>query len=137
MFNIPAYSFISKITVKVITLSNLAAQTFHIAKSATLTTDAGDALAGDAVELLGAGAESNAGVKVRSQAAQTAASDINAGASGGVANMVYVSSISVTTDNSSGWIAGADWGIYVVHAGTNTNSAPSTAPVLDIMVEYA
>ena len=89
--------------------------------------------------MLGANAEDNAGIKVRSQNAQTADSDIVA-SSGGTANMVWISNIDVTVDNSVGWIAdansGVGWGIYIGHAGGNTASDGGADAVLDIMVEY-
>ena len=139
LFNIPSYSYISKISVKVITLSANGTATFSIYKSATLNTASGLALNGDRIELLGANAEDNAGIKVRSQNAQTADSDIVA-SSGGTANMVWLSNIDVTVDNSVGWIAdansGAGWGIYIGHAGGNTGSDGGADAVLDIMVEY-
>jgi len=139
LFNIPSYSYISKISVKVITLSANGTATFSIYKSATLTTASGAALNGDRIELLGANAEDNAGIKVRSQNAQTADSDIVA-SSGGTANMVWISNIDVTVDNSVGWIAdansGVGWGIYIGHAGGNTGSDGGADAELDIMVEY-
>ncbi|BAQ90691.1 hypothetical protein [uncultured Mediterranean phage uvMED] len=139
LFNIPSYSYISKITVKVITLSASPSATFSIYKSATLDTASGAALNGDRIELLGANAEDNAGVKVRSQNAQTADSDIVAN-NGGTVGMVWVSNIDVTVDNSVGWIAdansGVGWGIYIGHGASNNGSDGGADAVLDIMVEY-
>ena len=138
LFNIPSYSYIHKITVKVTTLSATSAAVFNIQKSATLDTAAGTAL-GSPVELLGAGVNTTHW-KVRSSATQDAASDIIASNSSnsGVLNSTWVST-NQNADDSTGWIAdansGAGWGIYVAHAGSNTGDAGADA-VLDIMVEY-
>jgi len=136
LFNIPSYSYIQKITVKVITLSANSDASFHICRSATLNTASGTAL-GTPVEILGADGSTSNWV-LRSSGAQTAASNIDAG-SGGVVNSTWIS-INKHANSSLGWIpdanSGTGHGIYVTHSGANTASDGGADAVLDIMVEY-
>ena len=133
LFVIPAKSYISKVYATVDILSANSDADFMIVYDDTLDVASGAAISGY-TEILGAGAESNAGIKVRSHDAQTAASDIGAG-SGDVLKNTWVSDIDVTVDNSVGWVD-TDVGIYVAHTKANTTSAGATHAVIQLTVEY-
>ena len=140
LFNIPSYSFIKKVWVKVITLSANASAEFYIAKSATLDTDSGVATNADRVEILGYNVNETHWWKTSSDS-QSNTGDIIASNSSnsGVAGAVHMS-IAKEIDASQGWIgdanSGAGWGIYVVHAKANTATDGGADAVLDIGVEY-
>ena len=51
--------------------------------------------------------------------------------------MTWVSDIDLTVTNSDGWVDGTDVGVYVCHAGNNTDTDAGTDPVLEITVEYS
>jgi hypothetical protein len=133
LFVIPAKSYISKVYVTVITLNANADADYMIVYDDTLDVASGAAISGY-TEILGAGAESNAGIKVRSHDAQTAASDIDGG-SGGVLKNTWVSDIDVTVDNSVGWVD-TDVGIYIAHTKANTASDTGADTEIQITVEY-
>jgi hypothetical protein len=133
LFVIPNKSYISKVYVTVVTLSANSDADFMIVYDDTLDVASGAAISGY-TEILGAGAESNAGIKVRSHDAQTAASDIGAG-SGDVLKNTWVSDIDVTVDNSVGWVD-TDVGVYIAHTKANTTSDGGADAVIQLTVEY-
>ena len=132
VFTIPRYSHISKIWVKVVTLSAGTAL-YSIFVGTADDETAGEVIAGG-VEILGANCDS--GCITRCEGTETANSDIVA-SSGGVVGRTWISSINVETDNSPGWMSAATNAIYVACAGTGNNQTdPGADAVLDIGVEY-
>lgn len=132
VFEIPRYSHISKIWVKVVTLSAGTAL-YSIFVGSANDEVVGEVIA-DGVELLGANCAT--GCITRCEGTETANSDIVA-SSGGVVGRTWISSINVETDNSPGWMSNATNAIYVACAGTGNNqSDPGADAVLDIGVEY-
>tara|TARA_R100000656_G_scaffold123232_1_gene99552 strand:+ start:295 stop:897 length:603 start_codon:yes stop_codon:yes gene_type:complete len=131
LFSIPIYSHVSKVWVKVITLSAGTCD-LNIVMGTASDEAVGDTIAG-MIELLGASA--GTGCITRSQATQNANSDINA-SSNDTANMVWISNINSETTNSDGWCDAAMY-FYVgcANAGNN-DSDPGADTVLDIGVEY-
>ena len=127
---IPAYSFISRVIVRVDTLSQGTAK-FNISLG-TAVEGTGDAVAGR-VEILGA--SGGTGVVTRSQGALTSATDIDA-SSGATDEMMWIANLNPETNNSVGWTAATNY-LYVCHAGTgNATSDPGTDAKLKIVVEY-
>ena len=100
---------------------------------------AADEAVGDSIasgtELLGAGADGNAGVKCRCEGTETADSNIQA-SSGDTLGRVWLSTIDSATDNSAGWCSAAQYVYVAVAGGSNNQSDPGADAVLDIGVEY-
>jgi hypothetical protein len=137
IIKVPAYSFIRRIWVTILTLSAAATHLLEVSATTSLSRSAGQSLHDQANfrELVGASADDEDGVICRSQDAQTADSDINVG-SGATNLMTWVSDIDVTTSSAVGW-CGAATGIYLANAGTGnpTSDAGADAQV-QISVEY-
>jgi len=135
LFTIPSKSFISKVVVKVVTLSGNSDHLMKVVFSSTLNHAVGIAVNSPTTVI--AASSVSTGYKTRSSVAPAADSSIQLGTTGGTAAVgdTYISQDEDLTDNSTAW-ATADVGFYIAHAGSNTNSASDPDPVIDLLVEY-
>ena len=135
LFTIPSKSFISKVVVKVVTLSSNSDHLMKVVFSSTLDEAVGDTIASPTTVIAASGVST--GYRTRSSVDPDGDASIQLGTTGGTASVgdTYISQDEDLTDNSTGW-ATADVGFYIAHAGSNTNSAASTDPIIDVLVEY-
>jgi len=135
LFTIPSKSFISKIVVKVVTLSSNSDHLMKVVFSSTLDEAVGDTIASPTTVIAASGI--GTGYRSRSSINTSGDASIQLGTTGGTASVgdTYISQDEDLTDSSTAW-ATADVGFYIAHAGSNTNSAASTSPIIDILVEY-
>jgi len=134
LFTVPAYSFIKRVVVKIVTLSSNADSLLAIGSSATLDSAIGDSISSPTYYIrhssLGTGYSS------RSQASTGADVSLNVGDNANANSVVGMTFIGAIDDNNAGGWLSAEHAFYVVHAGSNTNSDPTTDPVIDVLVEY-
>ena len=122
---LPAYSIIKSISVLVDTLSNLGTFNVSLYHSSDTTAPADDSvLGGTPIEVLGAG------VAATMSGISASAVDIDLGTSAGVVKTAYHMDEAIN-------VGSADRYIHVGQAGTgNGDTDPSTAGVINILVEY-
>jgi len=134
LFTIPAYSFVKRVVAKIVTLSSNGDALLAIGSSATTDSAIGDSISSATYYIrhssLGTGYSS------RSQASTGTEVAINVGDNANANSVVGMTFIGAIDDNNAGGWLSAEHAFYVVHAGGNTNSAPTTPPVIDVLVEY-